>query len=150
MSYSTLYEVTPAVQATDSTPSRSASYKATKYKTSEDVPTCTLFDTFEASVKAYGDNPCLGYRPIDDDGKAGEYTFFTYTQVQEKVTAFASALNAAGVQKGQRVAVFGQNCCEWMIAMQVRHPPTDEMPIRPLSIVYEVLRFWCLSPRAYV
>lgn len=120
MSYPTLYEVSPAVPATDDKPSRGPSYKATKYKSSPEAPLSTLYDTFEASVKAHGDRPCLGYRPIDDKGKPGDYTFMTYLEVQSKVKAFASALKTAGVQKQQRVAVFGQNCCEWMIAMQVR------------------------------
>ena len=120
MSYPTLYEVSPAIPASGDTPSRGPSYKATKYKSEPAAPTGTLFDSFESSVKSYGDHPCLGHRPIDDKGNPGDYTFMTYKEVQDKVKAFASALHAAGVQKQQRVAIFGQNCCEWMIAMQVR------------------------------
>ncbi len=35
------------------------------------------------------------------------------------MAAVASALRALGVQPQQRVGVFGANCPEWMIAMQV-------------------------------
>eukprot|EP00892_Ulva_mutabilis_P009730 jgi/Ulvmu1/7129/UM034_0035.1 len=118
MAYPTLYEVSPAIPASGDKPSRGPSFKATKYKSEPDAPSITLFDTFENSVKNHANGPCLGYRPIDDKGKPGDYTFMTYKEVHDKVKAFASALQAAGVQKQQRVAIFGQNCCEWMIAMQ--------------------------------
>lgn len=38
------------------------------------------------------------------------------------MAAVASALRALGVQPQQRVGVFGANCPEWMVAMQVRLP----------------------------
>jgi hypothetical protein len=54
------------------------------------------------------------------DGVAGDFTYLTYQEVADKVKAFATSLAATGLKKGDRVAVFGANCTEWMIAMQVR------------------------------
>lgn len=55
-----------------------------------------------------------------DNGKAGDYVFKTYAEVQKDVIQIASALRGLGIEPGQRVGVFGANCPEWMIAMQVR------------------------------
>lgn len=79
----------------------------------------TLFELFQASVETYADLPALGYRRVYEENKPGNYKFFTYREAQAKVHAVASALHHAGVQKGQRVAIYGQNCCEWMFILQV-------------------------------
>jgi long-subunit acyl-CoA synthetase (AMP-forming) len=68
----------------------------------------------------YADEPCLGHRKTDNEGNAKPFTFLTYKEVDSMVVNFASGLKAAGLRKGDRVAVFGANSCEWMIAMQVR------------------------------
>ena len=39
----------------------------------------TLYEVFENSVKTFGDNQCLGFRPMVD-GKAGPYQWWTYKQ----------------------------------------------------------------------
>ena len=41
----------------------------------------TLYEVFERSVKLFGENRCLGWRPITD-GKAGPYEYWTYKQTQ--------------------------------------------------------------------
>lgn len=116
-----LAEVAPAEPATEGQPSRSAAFKAMIYKDVECSGTETLYDTFEASCKKYPENPCIGYRPTDASGNVGAYTFYTYKETHDKVKAFASSLKAVGIEKAQKVAVFGQNSCEWMIAMQARY-----------------------------
>lgn len=39
-----------------------------------------------------------------------------------KVEAIASAIAGLGLGKADSVAVYGQNCPEWMVTMQVRRP----------------------------
>jgi hypothetical protein len=53
------------------------------------------------------------------NGKAGDYVFMTYSEAGEAVGQIASALATLGLGKADRVGVYGANCCEWMIAMQV-------------------------------
>lgn len=120
-SYEHLVETTPARDASGDKPSRSPGYRHVKHK---EPPRCeyasTLYEIFQHSVKEHGEKPCLGHRPKNKDGLAGDYTFLTYSEVADKVKAFAASLRAAGVRKPERLAVFGTNCPEWMIAMQVR------------------------------
>lgn len=119
MSYPLLYETSPPIPADARQPSRSASFKSKLYADKPEAPNSTLFDLFQSSVKAHASQPALGYRPIDDAGKPSDYKFYTYQETEENVQAVASALHHSGVQKGQRVAVYGQNSCEWMIILQV-------------------------------
>ena len=53
------------------------------------------------------------------DGKAGAYEWLTYRQVAELVEKVASGLVSTGLQAKDKVAVYGSNSPEWMIAMQV-------------------------------
>lgn len=80
----------------------------------------TLHETFQDSVSSYSNQPCFGFRPIDKDtGKAGDYKWITYAEANEKVKAVASGLAGYGVTAGQKVGVYGANCLEWQLAMQV-------------------------------
>ena len=54
------------------------------------------------------------------DGKAGPYEWLTYRQVGALVEKVASGLASTGLQPKDKVAVYGSNAPEWMIAMQVR------------------------------
>lgn len=124
MPYDLIHETAPAVAAAGDKPSRSASYRLKGFDAAPvNEEASTLYEVFQNSVKLYADKPCLGHRPIGKDGKAGDFTFMTYKETSDKVTAFAASLRTAGLAKGARVAVFGANSCEWMIAMQVCFPP---------------------------
>jgi len=79
----------------------------------------TLYELFQNSAKKFATEKCLGYRPIVD-GVAGDYKWFTYAEVAKKVDDIASGVSALGLKKNDRVGVYGPNCVEWMIAMQVR------------------------------
>jgi long-chain acyl-CoA synthetase len=119
--YEWLRESGPAKPADGDKPSRSACYRHKKHASAPVSSTATtLFEVFENSVKTCHDRPCLGHRPVNKDGEAGDFTFLTYKETSDKVKGFAASLKAAGVNKKDRVAVFGANCSEWMIAMQVR------------------------------
>jgi hypothetical protein len=56
-----------------------------------------------------------------EDGKVGDYIYRSYSQVNAIVKDVASSIAGLGVKKGDRVGVFGANCPEWMITMQVWH-----------------------------
>eukprot|EP00879_Flechtneria_rotunda_P015727 GHRR01016449.1.p1 GENE.GHRR01016449.1~~GHRR01016449.1.p1 ORF type:complete len:141 (+),score=14.04 GHRR01016449.1:67-489(+) len=88
------------------------------------VSATTLYELFHNSVSKYGQERLLGWRPINKEtGKAQDYVWLTYSEVNERVSAIASGLLGLGISAGQRVGVYGVNCCEWMIAMQVPHRP---------------------------
>jgi long-chain acyl-CoA synthetase len=76
----------------------------------------TLYDLFERSVAKYPDSKCLGWRPIKD-GKAQDYVYITYKQVQEKAATVASALESVGVSGG-KVGIYSANTVQWMLVIQ--------------------------------
>eukprot|EP00775_Hariotina_reticulata_P012350 gene12350-12484_t len=83
------------------------------------IKATTLHELFQDSVKQFGNEKLLGWRPIDKEtGKAGPYQWLTYSETNEKVSDIASGLAGLGLAAGDRVGVYGMNCCEWMIAMQ--------------------------------
>lgn len=120
--YKHLTEVEPGRPASGDVPARGPVYRwaLTPSPFKLEGPQ-TLYESFEESCREHADRPCIGYRPVDAaTGSAGAFAFMTYRETQSKVAAFAAALRAAGLARGERVAIFGANCCEWMIAMQVR------------------------------
>lgn len=54
------------------------------------------------------------------DGTAGDFEWLTYGETAALVAQVASALAKQGLGRQDRVGVYGVNCAEWMIAMQVR------------------------------
>jgi long-chain acyl-CoA synthetase len=107
--------------AAGSRPSQSSVYRS--YVAKDGFPTIdvtTLYDSFRLAAERYSAQPCLGHRPIDTEtGKPGPFVFQTYGEVAAKVGALASGLAAQGLKKGARVGVYGPNCVEWMLALQV-------------------------------
>jgi non-ribosomal peptide synthetase component F len=53
------------------------------------------------------------------DGSVGDFQWLTYSETAERVARIASALAGLGLIAKDRVGVYGANCPEWMIAMQV-------------------------------
>ncbi len=51
------------------------------------------------------------------DSSGGEPVRLTYRQVLDRVDAVAAAVVAAGVQTGDRVAIWAPNCWEWIVAL---------------------------------
>ncbi|GMH34395.1 hypothetical protein BSKO_02229 [Bryopsis sp. KO-2023] len=118
-SYKLLTEIAPKRDAENGKPSASPVFKSTTFK-DEDVSIAgvsTLFEMFDASVKKFSGNKCLGWRPIVD-GKAGDYKWWTYGETGEKVANLASGVATTGIVAGSKVGVLGPNCPEWMLAMQ--------------------------------
>jgi long-chain acyl-CoA synthetase len=83
----------------------------------------TLHELFQQSVAKYSNEPLLGWRPIDEQGKPGAYEWITFAETAERVNEVASGLAGLGLTAGQRVGVYGVNCPEWMLAMQVCWAP---------------------------
>jgi len=89
----------------------------------DEIPTqlegsSTLFEVFESSVSKFGDRPCLGWRPVSDDGQAGPYQFLTYNECREKARALASSLSQCGVARGGKIGVYSANSVNWMLAIR--------------------------------
>lgn len=78
----------------------------------------TLYDNFQRGVKAAGPQPCLGTRVIGADGNAGDYTWQTYDEVNERLTDFGSGLLQLGVRQREFVALYSQNREAWVVAEQ--------------------------------
>lgn len=117
--YSLLTEVAPGREAGER-PSCSPVYKSSEFK-DQDLTSpgiSTLYEMFDASVKKYSNNRCLGKRTVTD-GVAGEFEWWTYEATGSKVKDLAAGLVSLGVSTGSKVGVLGPNTPEWMVSMQV-------------------------------
>jgi long-chain acyl-CoA synthetase len=65
-----------------------------------DIPDIPLTDVLEQSVDRFPQNPALSFFGHE----------ITYEQLNDQVHAFASSLQKAGVEKGDRVAIMLPNC----------------------------------------
>ncbi len=70
-----------------------------------DAPASVL-DAFRRHAAQSPEKPCIHF--------AGE--LYTYADVQQRVTAFAGGLAAGGIQPGERVALFLENCPAFVFA----------------------------------
>lgn len=119
MGYKYIVEVAPGKAATANTPATGPEYRNVIAK---DGPPkldgiTTLYELFQASVKKYGPTPCLGHRPVVD-GKAGDFVWETYDEVDKKAAAIGSATVAIGLEPGSHVGIYGANSKEWMHCLQ--------------------------------
>jgi long-subunit acyl-CoA synthetase (AMP-forming) len=70
------------------------------------------------ATQEYGDHKALGWRPVTD-GRAQDYQWLTYKELDEAVTHAGSAMvNKMNACKGTCVGVYAVNSCEWMISMK--------------------------------
>ena len=53
------------------------------------------------------------------EGKAGPYEWFTYKETEAMVDDIASAMTKSGLSAHEKCSIYGANCAQWMIAMQV-------------------------------
>ena len=91
----------------------------------------TLLDNFTQAVTKYPTNKCLGWREKQADGTVGPYIWKTYKEVGEEVKDLASGLSSIGAVTKGSIGVFGPNCPQWMMAMQVKGwPPKVKIQIR--------------------
>lgn len=116
-----LVPISEVRHADENTPSASRIYRNVTSKDKMPVlEATTLHELFQGSVRKYGDANCLGWRPIDHaTGKADDYQWVTYNEANTKIESIASGLAGLGLAKSDRVGIYGVNCPEWMITMQV-------------------------------
>ena len=107
--------------ATSAVPSASKIFRHVSAK--DGFPTLegisSLYELFTQSVNKFPSNKCLGHRPKLADGTVGPFVFKTYKEVGDEVALIASGLKAVGTAPNARIGVFGGNCPEWMMTMQV-------------------------------
>lgn len=100
----------------------------------------TSYDLFLRATQRFNTERCLGIRPhmlddgdLDSDAASGsgascgspveaeDFEWLSYAEVSRRVALLASGLaGCVGGQRGVRAVLYGANCPEWMIAMQVR------------------------------
>ena len=68
----------------------------------------TIIDLFERSCRLFPEHPYLWEK------REGKYLPATYTAVHEQVLQVAGGLMAAGLERGERVALLGEGCNEWV------------------------------------
>ena len=68
----------------------------------------TIIDLFERSCRLFPERPYLWEK------RDGKYQPATYTTVHEQVLQVAGGLMAAGLERGERVALLGEGCNEWV------------------------------------
>lgn len=64
------------------------------------------------------DQPCLAHRQAQGSGY-GPYESITYAEVADMVAHAAGGLFSLGMAPKQRLGIFGVNCVEWMVSLQV-------------------------------
>jgi len=74
-------------------------------------PPYNLVDMFETTVRKFPDRNSIGTKQAD-----GEYHFFTYRQMSERVNNLRGGLATLGVEKNDAVGVIVKNSVEWALA----------------------------------
>ncbi len=72
----------------------------------------TINTRFAEAARRYPERAALGHKP----GGSKEWAMLTYAQVAASVKAVSLGLRAAGVERGDRVALLSENRPEWVIA----------------------------------
>jgi long-chain acyl-CoA synthetase len=70
----------------------------------------SLAELFRANFQAHRDERAYGQR------RGYRMEWFTYGQVMEMAFQFCRELEARGIDKGERVMLWGENCAEWVAA----------------------------------
>ncbi|KAG9510695.1 Long-chain-fatty-acid--CoA ligase 4, partial [Fragariocoptes setiger] len=91
----------------------------------------TLPEILYKSVEQYKDQRCMGHRQclgVEDepqpDGKRfkklilGEYKWYTYQQLQQRVDHIREGLQTAGIKRGDLVVIFSETRIEWHLSAQ--------------------------------
>lgn len=70
----------------------------------------TIADLFEQSVAKFASRPLFGSK------SNGQWNWLTFSEFKQRVDAFRGGLAAAGVSRGDKVAIISGNRLEWAIA----------------------------------
>ncbi|KAF3666602.1 Long chain acyl-CoA synthetase 1 [Capsicum annuum] len=85
---------------------------------SADPDLSTAWQLFRSAVDKYPGNRMLGWRDFKD-GKWGPYNWKTYKEAYEEILQTGSALRAHGIEPGARIGIYGANCPQWIVAMEL-------------------------------
>ena len=80
---------------------------------SDDLPVEHLAHMLARSIRQYPERPATRVKIGTDASGAPEYTVHTYREFDARIQRIARALVRDGVQRGDRVALFANNCPEW-------------------------------------
>lgn len=72
--------------------------------------TKTLLDVLRQSAEKYPNNPFLWEK------RNGTYQCETFSEIEKKASRFGAGLRALGIEKGDRIALFGEGKNNWVIA----------------------------------
>lgn len=73
------------------------------------VAPATLLEMLADTVRRHPDSPALAQK------RAGGFQALTYAQLDARVRQFARGLAALGIEPGDRVALIGENCPDWVV-----------------------------------
>uniref|UniRef100_A0A7S3PCP5 Long-chain-fatty-acid--CoA ligase n=1 Tax=Aplanochytrium stocchinoi TaxID=215587 RepID=A0A7S3PCP5_9STRA len=80
----------------------------------------TLLEVFYRSVQTFPNNPCVGWRPMDKAGNAGDYQWLTYEQTYERAVNFGCGLQYLQLcppneDNLRMLGFFAKNRLEWVV-----------------------------------
>jgi long-chain acyl-CoA synthetase len=79
----------------------------------------TMFEVFQHSVERFPERNCLGWRPVDSDGKAADsFSYYTYKETDQMAGQVASALRTLGAGTRTKIGVWSVNNVEWMLTIR--------------------------------
>ncbi|XP_059441939.1 long chain acyl-CoA synthetase 4 [Corylus avellana] len=116
-----LVEVEKAKEAKDGRPSTGPVYRSLFAKGGFPEPIGGMescWDVFRMTVERCPANPMLGRREIVN-GKPGKYVWKTYKEVYDLVIKVGNAMRSCGFGEGAKCGIYGANCPEWIISMEV-------------------------------
>lgn len=87
----------------------------------EDISTC--YDSFQRSAIKNASKPCLGYRPILNDGQVSPtFNFFSYEEVKKRVDHIGSAMRSLlKLEPKQHIGIYSKNKIEWQLVSEACH-----------------------------
>nr|XP_029119085.1 long chain acyl-CoA synthetase 4 [Elaeis guineensis]XP_029119086.1 long chain acyl-CoA synthetase 4 [Elaeis guineensis] len=114
-------EVEKGQEGGDGEPSVGPAYRSVFAKDGFPPPIPGLescWDVFRMSAERNPKNQMLGQREVVD-GMPGEYVWLTYEEVYDIVLKLGVSIHSCGVEQGGRCGIYGANCPEWIISMEV-------------------------------
>lgn len=116
--------------------SRTQAHRVPDASESEELRDLTVGQLLDEAAAEAPDAVALGYYAYEDLGINGEITF---SELRERGRAVARALIAAGIERGDRVAVWATNLPEWVeFQMGAAYAGAILVPMNPLYKAPEV------------
>jgi len=73
----------------------------------------TVWSVFESAAGIHADNPCMGFRPYEGDGR-GDFVTIDYTSVKTAAEQIASGLFQLGARRYDTIGLYSKNRAGWM------------------------------------